>query len=228
MPLKLLIVEDDRDIRRFLQPVLSAEGYQVLTASSISEAKAMLTHALPDIVLLDLGLPDGDAIDWIPQIRTHSNVPILVISARGQETDKTRALDAGADDYLTKPFGTAELLSRIRVALRHRGTAIDPATMLYEVGHLKVDIRTHEVWRQGERVHLTPTEFKLLARLVRSAGRVLTHRQLLEDVWGPQDAERVQYLRLYMGQLRAKLEDLPAEPRYLLTETGVGYRLSSQ
>jgi two-component system, OmpR family, KDP operon response regulator KdpE len=227
MSLRVLVVEDDREIRSMIQSSLAVEGFEVQTAVSVSEAAALLHNSPPDVVLLDLGLPDGDGSDLVRQVRERRSLPILVISARHQEAEKIRLLDAGADDYLTKPFSVAELLARIRVALRHRGTALEPAATVHEVDDLKVDLNLRLVQVKGEAVHLTPTEFKLLARLVRSAGRVVTHRQLLTDVWGPEFTEHTHYLRLYMGQLRAKIEADPAEPRHLLTESGVGYRLAT-
>lgn len=226
MSLRVLVVEDDREIRAMLQAALSVEGMAVQTAVSVSEAAALARHATPDVILLDLGLPDGDGADLVRAVRAHSAVPVIVISARHQEEQKIRLLDAGADDYLTKPFSVPELLARIRVALRHRGTALSAAVTRHVHGELSVDLSTREVRVNGAAVHLTPTEFALLARLVRSAGRVVTHRQLLADVWGLEYTEHTHYLRLYMGQLRAKLEPVPAEPRHLLTETGVGYRLA--
>ncbi|HWI82369.1 response regulator [Ramlibacter sp.] len=226
MSIRLLVVEDDPEIRSVLHSSLAAEGFDVRTAVSVSEAAAILHHALPDVVVLDLGLPDGDGLDLVRQIRKAHALPVLVVSARHQEAEKIKLLDAGADDYLTKPFSVGELLARIRVALRHRGTALDPAATVHELDGLKVDLRSRLVTVAGEPVHLTPTEFKLLARLVRSAGRVVTHRQLLADVWGAEYTDHTHYLRLYMGQLRAKIEADPAEPRHLLTETGVGYRLA--
>jgi two-component system KDP operon response regulator KdpE len=226
MTLKVLVVEDDREIRTLMQSSLSVEGFVVQTAVSISEAGALLQHDAPDVMLLDLGLPDGDGADLVREIRRHSSLPIIVVSARHQEAQKIRVLDEGADDYLTKPFSVAELLARIRVALRHRGTSVAASVTLHALEDLRVDLQAHTVQRDGQSLHLTPTEFKLLARLVRSAGRVVTHRQLLADVWGPEFTEHTHYLRLYMAQLRAKIERDPAEPRHLLTETGVGYRLA--
>ncbi len=226
MSLKALVVEDDREIRTLMQSSLGVEGFEVQTAVSLSEATALLQHDPPDLVILDLGLPDGDGALLVRDIRRKSTVPILVVSARHQEAQKIQVLDEGADDYLTKPFSVGELLARIRVALRHRGTALAPALTVHTLDGLHVDLETRIVQRDGETLHLTPTEFKLLARLVRSAGRVVTHRQLLADVWGPEFTEHTHYLRLYMGQLRAKIEADPAEPRHLLTETGVGYRLA--
>jgi two-component system KDP operon response regulator KdpE len=226
MTLRVLVVEDDREIRALMQSTLTVEGFEVQTAASVSEARAMLQHALPDIMVLDLGLPDGDGASLVQEVRQHHALPILVVSARHQEAQKIQLLDAGADDYLTKPFSVAELLARIRVALRHRGTSLAAAVTLHELDDLRIDLALHAVHSRGELLHLTPTEFNLLARLVRSAGRVVTHRQLLADVWGQEFTEHTHYLRLYMAQLRAKIESDPAEPRHLLTETGVGYRLA--
>jgi len=225
--LRLLVVEDDAAIRAMLQSTLAVEGFEVRTAVSVSEARALLRHAAPDAVLLDLGLPDGDGLDLLRELRRDQAIPVLVVSARHQETEKVKLLDAGADDYLTKPFSVGELLARIRVAMRHRGTALAPARTSYNSGTLHVDLASRMVAVNGQPVHLTPTEFALLARLVRSAGQVVTHRQLLADVWGPEFVNHTHYLRLYMGQLRGKIEERPAEPRHLLTEAGVGYRLAA-
>ncbi len=227
MSLRVLVVEDDREIRALLQSSLGVEGFDVQTAVSISEAAAMIAHSPPDLVLLDLGLPDGDGIDLVRLARRQSSLPILVVSARHQEAEKVKLLDAGAVDFLTKPFSVSELLARIRVALRHRGTALAPAQRMHAFEDLQVDLEKRLVMVKGVPVHLTPTEFKLLARLARTAGKVVTHRQLLADVWGPEFTDHSHYLRLYMGQLRAKIEAVPAEPRHLLTETGVGYRLAA-
>lgn len=226
MSLKVLVVEDDREIRAMMQSALSVEGFEVHTAVSLSEARALLQHQPPDIVLLDLGLPDGDGAQLVRELRKQHSTPVIVVSARHQEAQKIALLDAGADDYLTKPFSVAELLARMRVALRHRGTTLAAAVTSHELEGLRIDLTTRVVAVDGVALHLTPTEFNLLARLVRSAGRVVTHRQLLTDVWGAEFTEHTHYLRLYMGQLRAKIERDPAEPRHLLTETGVGYRLA--
>ena len=226
MSLKVLVVEDDREIRTLLQTALAVEGFDVLTAVSVSEATALLKHDPPDVIVLDLGLPDGDGAELVRHVRLHSSTPIIVASARHQEAQKIRLLDEGADDYLSKPFSVGELLARIRVALRHRGTALEPALTRYAQGDLLIDLAGYRVERAGAALHLTPTEFKLLARLVRGAGRVVTHRQLLADVWGAEHVHDTHYLRLYMAQLRAKIEPEPSEPRHLLTETGVGYRLA--
>lgn len=226
MSLKVLVVEDDREIRAMMQSSLSVEGFDVQTAVSLSEARALLKHNPPDVIVLDLGLPDGDGVELVQELRKQHSTPVIVVSARHQEAQKIALLDAGADDYLTKPFSVGELLARIRVTLRHRGTSLAAAVTTHTLDDLHIDLPTRVVERDGEALHLTPTEFNLLARLVRSAGRVVTHRQLLTDVWGPEFTEHTHYLRLYMAQLRAKLERDPAEPRHLLTETGVGYRLA--
>ncbi len=230
MSLSVLLVEDDRELRATLREALAVEGYRVQASASLADARAVLRHAADsggiDLVLLDLGLPDGEGEELLAQLRQQRGTAVIVISARHGEEPKIRLLDAGADDYLVKPFGLAELLARMRVALRHRGTALQPAVTHYEQAGLVVDLPTHRVTRDGAEVHLTPTEFKLLARLVRSAGQVVTHRQLLADVWGAEFTEHTHYLRLYMAQLRAKLEAEPAEPQRLLTEPGVGYRLA--
>jgi len=226
----VLLVEDDRDLRGTLREALSVEGYRVSSAASLADAHAQLMHARErggiDLVLLDLGLPDGDGETLLASLRRERNTAVIVISARHSDDPKIRLLDAGADDYLVKPFSLGELLARMRVALRHRGTLVQAAVVRYEQYGVLIDLQAHRVRRDGEDVHLTPTEYKLLARLVRNAGQVVTHRQLLADVWGSEFSEHTHHLRLYMGQLRAKLEADPADPRLLLTETGIGYRLA--
>jgi two-component system KDP operon response regulator KdpE len=226
--MKVLLVEDDRELRALMQGSLALEGFAVRSAASVSEAEALLAHDPPDLVVLDLGLPDGDGAVLVARIRRASAMPILVVSARHVEAQKIALLDAGADDYLTKPFGVAELLARVRVALRHRGTTLAPAVTRHELDDLRIDLEARRVELGGVALHLTPTEYALLARLTRSVGKVVTHRQLLADVWGAEYTEHTHYLRLYMGQLRAKIERDPAEPRHLLTETGVGYRLADR
>ncbi len=226
MSLHVLLVEDDPALSAMLKHALQVEGHEVRTAASLSEARALLQHAaLPDMVVLDLGLPDGDGQSLLVSLRKQVGLPIIVISARQDDGQKIGLLDAGADDYLVKPFSVGELLARMRVAWRHRGRQLQAAVTHYAQDGLAVDLPSHRVLLHGAPLHLTPTEFKLLARLVRSAGQVVTHRQLLADVWGPDCTEQTQYLRLYMGQLRAKLEADPTEPRRLLTEPGVGYLL---
>ena len=237
MTLRVLLVEDDRDLRTTLRDALAVEGHDVLTAASLAEGAALLGHAgglaaeAPDggidLVILDLGLPDGDGETLLNWLRRSRSWPVLVISARDAPADKIRLLDAGADDFLVKPFNVAELLARIRVALRHRGTTVRPAVTRYAQHGVVIDLEVAQVLRDGAQVHLTPTEFRLLACLVRHAGRVVTHRRLLADVWGADYVEHTHYLRLYMGQLRAKLEHDPSDPRLLLTEPGVGYRLAA-
>jgi two-component system KDP operon response regulator KdpE len=227
----ILLVEDDRELRATLRDALLLEGYKLITAASLSEGNSIITNARStgnelDLILLDLGLPDGDGENLLAQLRKQFNIPVIVISAREQEGQKIRLLDLGADDYLVKPFGIGELLARIRVALRHKGIPTNVAITQYNRAGVSIDLAAHSVTRSGEQVHLTPTEFNLLARLVRSAGKVVTHRQLLGDVWGAEFIEHTHYLRLYMAQLRAKLEVNSADPVLLLTEPGVGYRLA--
>ena len=223
---KVLVVEDDLPGRRFLRTALSVQGFGVVEAATAAEAMTAVTTACPDVLLLDLGLPDGDGVDLTRQIRQWSSVPVVVISARGREADKVEALDAGADDYLTKPFGTNELLARIRVALRHRtrseGGSDTPAI---DLGPLHLDLDRRSVLVCGQPVHLTPLEYRLLTLLARNAGRVLTHRQILTQVWGPAYAGQTQCLRVSMVQLRRKVEADPARPQLLVTEPGVGYRM---
>ena len=228
MSMHVLLVEDDRALRQTLQSALETEGYVVTGSASCADAMAVLTHhPRPlDLVVLDLGLPDADGSQLLSWVRQSRTLPVLVISARHDDVGKVRLLDAGADDYLVKPFNVQELLARMRVALRHRGMRVQAPVLQHRIGELHIDLERHSVHLAGQPVHLTPTEFKLLARLARQAGQVVTHRQLLVDVWGPEHVDQVHYLRLYMGQLRAKLEALPAEPQWLLTEPGVGYKLA--
>ncbi|HET8715645.1 MAG TPA: response regulator [Holophagaceae bacterium] len=220
----VLLVEDEAPMRRFLRVALEAEGHRLLEAETAREGLSLAASHQPQLVLLDLGLPDLDGLELTRRLREWSAVPIIVLSARGQEQDKIGALDAGADDYLTKPFSTGELLARIRVALRHRSAGEAPEPVL-RLGDWEVDFPKREVRVRGARVHLTPNEFKLLALLARHAGKVLTHRQLLREVWGHSASAQPHYLRVYMAQLRHKLEADPARPRHLITESGVGYRL---
>lgn len=222
----ILVIEDELPIRRFLRAALTASDYSLLEAGTAQEGLAQAALRQPDLVILDLGLPDMDGLAVIRELRGWTALPILVLSARQQEGDKVQALDAGADDYLTKPFGVAELLARLRVALRRRNRAsADSDSPIFETGGLRVDFAQRQVLRDGEEVHLTPIEFKLLAALVHNAGKVMTHHQLLREVWGPGYAEESHYLRVFIAQLRRKLEEDPARPHYLLTEPGVGYRL---
>jgi len=224
----VLVIEDEVQIRRFLRATLTANGYQLLEATTAQEGLVQAATRQPEIVILDLGLPDLDGLEVTRRLREWTTVPIIVLSARGQESDKVTALDAGADDYLTKPFSVSELLARLRVALRHAArTSQEPGEPMFAVGELRVDLGRRQVSIADQQVHLTPIEYKLLSTLVRYAGRVVTHRQLLQEVWGPGHTDASHYLRVYMGQLRHKLEADPARPRYLVTEPGVGYRLKT-
>ncbi len=224
----VLLIEDEPQMRRFLRAALGAANYELVEVATAREGLAQAAGRNPEVIMLDLGLPDGDGIDVTRRIREWSRTPIIIISARGQERDKVAALDAGADDYLTKPFGVDELLARMRVALRHAarvGAADEP---VFETGGLRVDLARRQVSRDGVAVHLTPNEYKLLVTLVRHAGKVLTHRHLLREVWGANAITQTHYLRVYITQLRHKLEADPTQPRLLLTEPGVGYRLRSE
>lgn len=225
----ILIIEDELPIRRFLHAALTAASYRWIEAGTAQEGLSQAALRQPDLVILDLGLPDMDGLEVVRQLRGWSAVPIIILSARQQEGDKVLALDAGADDYLTKPFGIAELLARLRVAMRHASrTAAGSDSPIFEVGDLHIDLALREVFVAGEEVHLTPIEFKLLATLVHNAGKVMTHRQLLREVWGPGYADESHYLRVFVAQLRRKIEADPARPRYLITEPGVGYRLRAE
>ncbi len=221
----ILIVEDELPIRKFLRATLTAHGYRVDEASTAKDALIRAGMQPPAAVILDLGLPDADGLSVLRELRSWTTIPVIVLSARGQEADKVAALDAGADDYLTKPFGVGELTARIRVALRHATASSAAPQSVFAFGDVSIDLAARVVTRGGDDVRLTPTEYNLLAVLVKHAGKVLTHKQLLTEVWGPPHAQDVQYLRVYMQQLRHKLEDDPAQPRWLLTESGVGYRL---
>jgi two-component system KDP operon response regulator KdpE len=219
----ILVVEDEPEIRRFLRSSLGAEGYRVVESETGARGAIDAGTHKPDLAIVDLGLPDVDGIEVIRKIRGWSPMPILVLSARAQERSKIEALDAGADDYVTKPFGVGELLARVRVALRH---ATQPQSgKILAMGSVRVDFEKRQARRDGAEVHLTPIEFRLLAALAKHLGMVVTHRQLLREVWGPSHVEHTHYLRIYMKQLREKLEADPVRPRHLLTETGVGYRL---
>lgn len=222
----VLVVDDELPIRRFLRTSLLGNGYRVVEAGSAAEARARASTEPPDLVVLDLGLPDGDGLDVIDWLRGWSQAPILVLSARGQERDKVHALDRGADDYLTKPFGVGELLARLRVALRNRArSAAAPEATTFRVGELEVDLVHRRVALAGVAVALTPIEYRLLVLLVRHAGKVLTHGAILREVWGPDHSDDARYVRVFVASLRRKIEPEPARPRYLLTEQGVGYRL---
>ncbi len=223
----LLIIEDETHMRRFLRAALVGNGYQVFEAETGADGLAQAGSRNPDLILLDLGLPDQDGLTVTESLRRWAKMPIIVLSARGKEEDKIKALDAGADDYLTKPFGIGELLARIRVALRHSARSESGASQ-FSMGDVKVDLARRQVTKADVEVHLTPIAYKLLATLIKYEGRVITHRQLLREVWGPNSSEQTQYLRVYMGQLRHKLEQNPSRPRYLTTESGVGYRLRTE
>jgi two-component system, OmpR family, KDP operon response regulator KdpE len=223
-PAVILVIDDEAPMRRFLRVSLSSNGYRVLEAATGQAGLAEAAAQNPDLILLDLGLPDQDGLTVTEQLREWTLTPIIVISARGREEDKIKALDAGANDYVTKPFGVGELLARIRVALRHKATDSGGSAQ-FSSGDLHVDLARRQVRVREQEVHLTPIEYKLLTTLIAHAGRVVTHRQLLRDVWGPNCSEQTHYLRVYMGQLRHKLETNPSRPVHLLTEPGVGYRL---
>jgi two-component system KDP operon response regulator KdpE len=223
----ILVVEDDSSIAQFVAASLSAAGLAPRVAATGAAARAELAHAVPRLLIVDLGLPDADGVDLIREWRAGIAAPLLVLSAREQESQKIAALDAGADDYLTKPFGVGELLARVRAMLRRASAAPQPAASL-RVAELEFDRAAHKLRLRGQELHLTPLEFRLFERLARSPGTVVTHRQLLADVWGADQVDQLHYLRIYMGHLRAKIEADPAQPRYLLTELGVGYRLADE
>jgi two-component system KDP operon response regulator KdpE len=225
----VLVIEDEPPIRRFLRPTLASQGYRIVEAESGEDGLLQAATRQPDLVILDLGLPDLDGLEVIRRLREWTAVPIIVLSARGAESDKVAALDAGADDYVAKPFAVGELLARARVALRHApGSGRESGESTFVLGDLRVDLARRRVWRGEAEVRLTPIEYRLLTALVRHAGKVLTHRQLLQDVWGPGQVEQTHYLRVYMANLRRKLEVDPARPRFLRTEPGVGYRLLAE
>ena len=222
----ILLIEDEPQMRRFLRITLQSQGYRLVESETGADGLLQAAARSPDVVLLDLGLPDIDGLEVTARLREWTATPIIIISAREQEQDKVRALDAGADDYLTKPFSAGELLARIRVSLRHvmrqRAGRQEPVFILHD---LRVDLALRQVFLSDQEVHMTPIEYKLLVTLIRHAGKVITHRQLLQEVWGPAHVNEVQYLRVYMTQLRHKLEADPARPRFLMNEPGIGYRL---
>jgi two-component system KDP operon response regulator KdpE len=220
-----LLVEDEPQIRRFVRAALEEEGWQIFESETMRRGLIDAGTRQPSLIILDLGLPDGDGIDFIRDVRKWSSVPIIVLSARANEADKIGALDVGADDYLTKPFGVGELLARVRATLRRQRQPGAGADGIVAFGDVQIDLRARLVTRKGQPVHLTPTEYRLLGVLVANAGRVVTSPQLLREVWGPSHSESGHYLRIYMGHLRQKLENDPTQPVYLLTETAVGYRL---
>jgi two-component system KDP operon response regulator KdpE len=221
----VVLIEDEPQIRRFLRAVLPSQGIELFEAETGERGLVEIGVRRPDVVILDLGLPDIGGVEVVRRLREWSEVPVIVLSARTDEADKIAALDAGADDYLTKPFGVGELLARLRVAMR-RATRAEDGAQLFTAGPIKVDLSARRVEVSGQAVHLTPIEYRLLALLVKHAGKVLTHRHLLKEVWGPSHVDDSHYLRIYMAQLRRKLEDDPTQPRYLITEPGVGYRLA--
>ena len=222
----VLLVEDEPQMRKFLRASLSSHGFSVVEAETARAGEALAATNAPDLILLDLGLPDGDGMDLVGRLRQWLTVPIIVVSARGRESDKVLALDAGADDYLTKPFGVGELLARIRVAFRHAGARSDAtASPVLTIGALTIDASRREVTVGDRPIHLTPIEYKLLLLLAKHAGKVLTHRQILQEVWGPAYAGQTHYVRVHMAELRKKIETSPAQPKLLITEPAVGYRL---
>jgi len=225
----VVLIEDEPQIRRFLRATLTGQGYRLFEATTGADGLVEVGSRQPDVVIVDLGLPDVDGIDVIRRLREWTAVPIIVLSARGQERDKVTALDAGADDYVSKPFGASELLARIRVALRHTaGASHEADDAAFTIGELRMDLLHRQVFVGDREVRLTPIEYKLLATLVRHAGKVVTHQQLLREVWGPTHTDQAHYVRVYMAHLRHKLEAEPARPQYLLTEPGVGYRLTTE
>lgn len=231
LPISIVVVEDEKQIRHFVRTSLEADGMAVHEADTGQQGLIEAGTRKPDVVIVDLGLPDLDGIEMIRELRAWSDVPVIVLSARSAEREKVAALDAGADDYLTKPFGVSELMARIRAQLRRRNLgagAEEGNGGICQFGAVSLDLARRRVTRDGEVVHLTPIEYRLLVTLVRHAGRVLTHRQLLKEVWGPSHVESNHYLRIYMGHLRQKLETDPAQPQHILTETGVGYRFELQ
>lgn len=224
----ILVVEDEHEIRRFLRAALESNGYRMLESTTGKEGLEKVAEHRPDLVLLDLGLPDGDGLAVIRSLRGWSQVPVVVLSARGREADKVQALDLGADDYLTKPFSVGELLARIRVAIRHAEQNVQQVEQpVFTQGPLRVDLERRQVSLGDKEVHLTPIEYRLLTALIKHAGKVVTHRQLLKEVWGPDAVMETHYLRVYMTHLRRKIEIDPSRPEILLTESGVGYRLAS-
>jgi two-component system KDP operon response regulator KdpE len=223
----ILVIEDEAVIRRFVKAALEEDGHRVYEADSVARGLIEAGTRKPDLVVLDLGLPDGDGVALLLDLRSWSSVPVIVLSARVDEGDKIAALDAGADDYLTKPFGTGELQARVRAQLRRRGSSAASESDKVTLGDVVIDLGLRSVSRAGEPLHLTQLEYRLLVALIAQRGKVLTHRQLLKEVWGPAHIEHNHYLRIYMAHLRQKLEQDPAQPRYLLTETGVGYRLAA-
>ncbi len=223
-PVTVIVIEDEPKIRRFVRMSLESDGFQVFEADTVRRGLIEAGTRKPDMAVLDLGLPDGDGVDFIRDLRSWSDIPVIVLSARTTEADKVAALDAGADDYLTKPFSTAELMARVRAQLRRRMRAGKEGKTVCEFGRIRVDLARRTVERDGQPIHLTPIEYRLLACLLASPDSVLTHRHLLRQVWGPSHAEDSHYVRVYMGHLRKKIEDDPSQPKHILTEAGIGYR----
>jgi two-component system, OmpR family, KDP operon response regulator KdpE len=224
----ILVIEDEPPLQKFLKAALESQNYRVIESTTGKDGLMQAASHTPDLIILDLGLPDIDGLQVARQLREWSKIPIIIVSARGKEQDKVVALDAGADDYLTKPFGVGELLARVRVALRHAASSNqDPGDPTFTTGDLKVDLLKRQVFLADKQIHLTPNEYKLLTALVKNAGMVMTHRQLLKEVWGPFITQESHYIRVYMNQLRQKIEPDPSRPKYLLTEPGVGYRLAA-
>jgi two-component system KDP operon response regulator KdpE len=221
----ILLIEDEPQMRRFLRVSVQSQGYYLIEASSGEEGIVQSATRKPDVILLDLGLPDLDGLEVLGRIREWSQTPVIILSAREQEQDKIRALDAGADDYLTKPFSAGELLARIRVALRHQVMQEGQPEAVFVLDTLRVDLAKRRVFLKESEIHLTPIEYRLLAYLVKNAGKVITHKQLLKEVWGPAYANQAHYVRVYMGMLRHKLEEDPSRPRFFINEPGIGYRL---
>lgn len=225
-PVRILVVEDDREIARFISSSLGAAGYQPHGASSLAEAQKAFEEIRPELVILDLGLPDGDGKTWLAELRRRSDIPVLVLSARQSEQEKVACLDCGADDYLAKPFGVEEMLARVRAAMR-RAAMMRMRDHIYAVEGLRIDLSNGTVELKGAPLRLTPIEYKLLMQLAQHPGKVITYRQLLAAVWGSEYVDETHYLRIHMGRLRAKIEEIPAEPRFLLTEPGIGYRIAA-
>jgi two-component system, OmpR family, KDP operon response regulator KdpE len=225
MPVAIL-VEDERQIRRFVRTALETEDWRVFEAETMKQGLVEAGTRKPDVVILDLGLPDGDGVDFIRDLRTWSTTPVIVLSARVDETQKIAALDAGADDYLTKPFGVGELLARVRAVLRRKAVGATAHESVFRFGDVEVDLAKRQVRKSNAQVHLTALEYRLLATMIANVEKVLTHRQILREVWGPSYVSQEHYVRVHMGNLRRKLEDDPAQPKHLLTETAVGYRLA--
>lgn len=221
---QILVIEDEKQIRRFVCAALQSEGCSVIETDTIAQGLSLAATRKPELIILDLGLPDGNGVEFVQDLRNWSSLPILILSARAAEDDKIQALDAGADDYLTKPFSVGELLARVRALLRRSKATTEQENPVINFGEISVDMLQRRVTRQGQQVHLTPLEYRLLCVLIANSGKVLTHRYLLREIWGPAYAQSSHYLRIYVGHLRQKLEHDPTQPQHFLTETGIGYR----